>query len=230
MSETVSFTAKGFAAGALRMMPLIPGVVILALLFGYLAKQTGLSVLESGLMSAIVFAGASQFLALQLWTDPLSIGALVVAVTIVNVRHVLMGATMVPWLSKVPTHKAYAALYFMTDEAWGISVVEMNRGGRDAAFLWGAGFCLYAFWVTSTFFGAAFGDLIPDPERYGINFLFAAFFLALLFSFWKGKGDLVPWIVAAAVALVMERFTDGTWYILVGALVGSLAGAFNRVR
>ncbi len=224
------FTIRGFGAGAFRMLPLIPGVVVLALLYGFLAEQKGLSIAEAGLTSALIFAGASQFLALQIWTDPLSIGALVVAVTTVNIRHVLMGATMNPWLGELRPAVAYGSLYFMTDEAWGLSVAEMNRGGRDAAFLPGAGFCLYVFWVSGTVLGSAFGDSVPDPERYGITFVFTAFFLALLSSFWRGRADLIPWGVAAVTALILERVLPGTWYILLGALAGSLAGAWHRVR
>ena len=224
------FTARGFGAGAFRMLPLIPGVVILALLYGFMAGETGLTAIEAGLSSMLIFAGASQFLALQMWTDPLAVGALVAAVTTVNVRHILMGATMKPWLGQLRPAVAYGSLFFMTDEAWGLSVAEMSRGGRDAAFLPGAGFCLYVFWVGGTVLGSAFGDLVPDPERYGITFVFTAFFLALLSGFWRGRGDLIPWGVAAIVALVLERSMPGAWYILLGALAGSLAGAWRRVR
>lgn len=224
------FTRRGFAAGAVRMLPLIPGIVVLALLYGFMASQKGLSPAEAGLTSALVFAGASQFLALQLWTDPLSVGALVAAVTTVNIRHVLMGATMKPWLGPLSPGKTYGSLFFMTDEAWGLSIAEMSRGGRDAAFLSGAGFCLYVFWVAGSVLGGAFGHLVPDPDRYGITFVFAAFFLALLSGFWRGRADLLPWGIAAATAFVLERVLPGTWYILLGALAGSLAGAIQRVR
>jgi 4-azaleucine resistance transporter AzlC len=227
---STQFTRRGFAAGATRMLPLLPGVVALALLYGYLAVERGLSVAEAGLTSALVFAGASQFLALQLWTDPLPVGALFATVITVNVRHVLMGATMRPWLGGLPAGKAYASLYFMTDEAWGLSVAEMSRGGRDAAFLPGAGFCLYVFWVGGSIVGGAFGGAVPDPERYGITFVFTAFFLALLSGFWRSRADLVPWGIAVATALVLEKVLPGTWYILLGALAGSLTGAVLRVR
>ncbi len=224
------FTRHGFAAGAARMLPLLPGVVALAMLYGYLAAERGLSVAETGLTSALVFAGASQFLALQLWSDPLPVGALVATVTTVNVRHVLMGATMKPWLGRLPVGRAYGSLFFMTDEAWGLSMAEMNRGGRDAAFLPGAGFCLYVFWVGGSLLGGAFGGLVPDPERYGITFVFTAFFLALLSGFWRGRADLLPWGIAGATALALEKALPGTWYILLGALAGSLVGAVIHVR
>ena len=42
---------------------------------------------------------------------------------------------------------------------------------------------------------------------------------------WRGRGDLVPWIVGALAAILTSRLIEGNWYIIVGGLVGSFAGA-----
>ena len=150
------------------------------LVYGFLAGERGLSALEIGLTSMLVFAGASQFLALELWGDPLPIVGLVLGVLVINLRHLLMGPALLPWLAHLPPTKAYASLYFMTDEAWGVSVAEERRGGRDAAYLLGAGFGLYIFWVVSTILGRVAGDLTFLVENWGLDYLTTAFFVALL--------------------------------------------------
>jgi 4-azaleucine resistance transporter AzlC len=234
MSESnkppVAFTRAGMAAGALRTLPVATGGLAFGVFYGFLAGQNGLTLLESILMSGWVFAGASQFLSVELWGDPLPVGALIATVLVINARHILMGATLGPWLKHIPPWKAYGSLYFMTDESWGLSVADIRNGGRDAAFLLGSGLTLFLFWNTGTILGRVFGEMLPDLNRYGIDFLGTAFFVALLAGFWRGRGDLIPWIVAAAVALVMERYVPGTWYILGGALAGSLVGAWRHVR
>ena len=77
----------------------------------------------------------------------------------------------------------------------------------------------------STLIGRVLGAFIDDPTKYGLDFAFTATFLALLLGMWKGRGDLVPWIVAALAAIATSRLIEGNWYIIVGGLVGSLAGA-----
>lgn len=223
----VVFTAAGAARGARAMLPIVPGAVVFGLVYGFVAGERGLSALEIGLTSLVVFAGASQFLALELWGDPLPVAGLVLGVLVVNLRHLLMGPALLPWLARVRSPVAYASLFFLTDEVWGASVAELRRGGRDAAFLLGAGLTLYGFWVGSTVLGRAAGDLSSLVERWGLGFLTTAFFAALLAGFWRGRGDALPWLVAAGVALAVKLALPGTWYIVAGAVAGSLAGAWR---
>jgi predicted branched-subunit amino acid permease len=73
--------------------------------------------------------------------------------------------------------------------------------------------------------GRLLGAAVSDPAAYGLDFAFTAVFLALLFSMWRGRGDLVPWIVGALVAIVVARLVPGQWYVIAGGIAGSLAGA-----
>jgi 4-azaleucine resistance transporter AzlC len=226
----VAFTRAGAVRGARAMLPIVPGAIAFGLIYGFVAGEKGLSVLEIALTSLLVFAGASQFLALELWHDPLPVAGLVVGVLIINLRHLLMGPALLPWLAGVRPARAYASLYFMTDESWGASVAELRRGGRDAAFLLGAGLTLYGFWVASTVLGRAAGDLSGIVESWGLDYLTTAFFVALLAGFWRGRGDALPWLVAGGIAVTAKAFLPGTWYIVLGAVAGSLLGAWRDAR
>ena len=229
-ASPVTFTLAGALRGARAILPIAPGAVAFGLVYGFLAGERGLSALEIGLTSMLVFAGASQFLALELWGDPLPIVGLVLGVLVINLRHLLMGPALLPWLAHLPPAKAYASLYFMTDEAWGVSVAEERRGGRDAAYLLGAGFGLYIFWVVSTILGRVAGDLTFLVENWGLDYLTTAFFVALLAGFWRGRGDALPWLVAGGVAVAAKWSLPGTWYIVLGAVSGSLVGAWRDSR
>lgn len=226
----VTFTTAGAVLGARAMLPVVPGAIAFGLVYGFLAGEKGLTLLEIGLTSLVVFAGASQFLALELWTEPLPVAALVASVLVINLRHVLMGPALLPWLLPLPAWRAYGSLFFLADEVWGASVAEMRRGGRDAAFLLGAGLTLYISWTTSSVLGRAAGDLSPLVERWGLEFLTTAFFAALLAGFWRGRGDALPWLVAGGAAILGQAVLPGTWYIVLGALAGSLVGALRDRR
>lgn len=221
----IRFTLDGAKRGAQAMLPILPGAVAFGVLWGFLAGEKGLDTIETVAMSALVFAGAAQFLALELWAEPLPVLAIVTAVLIVNLRHVLMGPVLEPWLRALPPGRAALSLAVMTDESWSAAVADLRRGGQDAAFLPGAGLLLWAVWVTATLAGRALGDVGPLIRAWGLDYLTTAFFVALLAGLWRGRGDLLPWLVAAAVAIAAGRVLEGGWHILAGALAGSLAGA-----
>lgn len=230
MEEKVTFTWRGALDGARMIVPLALGAFTYGVVVGVLARQSGLSILEAGLMSGLVFAGASQFVALGLWTMPLPVVAIILTTLIVNLRHVLMGAALRPWFGRISPLRAYGSIFFMTDENWAMMTRQFADGYRDAAFLLGAGLVLFVAWVSSTVLGEMAGAVIPDPTAIGLDFVFTAVFLSLLVGLWRGRSDLLPWLSAAAVALAAAHWLPGKWYILLGGLVGALVGAWRHER
>jgi branched chain amino acid efflux pump len=226
--ERVTFTFKGALAGARACIPVEISGLAIGLVFGTLAGQSGLGAGEAALMSALVFSGAAQFLVLGLWASPLPVVAIVLTTLVVGLRHLLMGAALGPVFSKLPRLKAYASVYFMADENWALTMGEFDKGRRDAAFLVGGGLLMAFVWTTSTFVGVTFGSVIEDPARWGLDFAFTAVFLALIAGMWKGKSNILPWTVAAAVSVAAHHWLPGQWYILLGGVAGSFAGVVRR--
>ena len=223
-----SFSLDGARRGIRRTLPIGVTVVVYGTVFGALAAQAGLSPLESVLMSGLVFAGGAQFIVLELWDTPLPIVALVLTTLVVNLRLLLMGATLSGWLKGLgPARKAFLAT-FISDESWALTTRAREDGERDRAFLVGSGLILFVAWVGATALGASTGTLIDDPAALGLDFTFTAVFLTLLVGFWRGAAVLAPWVLSAAVALAVERLVDGPWYILAGGLAGSVFGASRR--
>ena len=226
--EPVGFDVTGAAAGARRALPIALSVCAYGLVFGVLAQQAQLSLLEVLLMSGFVFAGSAQLIVLSLWSMPLPIATILLTTLIVNLRNLLLGAAISPWFLRISPLKAYLTLFFMTDENWALTMGEFAKGRRNAAFLLGSGLVLYVAWVGSTVVGRTLGDVAHDPARFGLDFAFTAVFLALLVGLWKGKSDLLAWVVAAAVAVAAAHFLPGKWYILLGGVSGSIAGVVRH--
>ena len=204
------------------------GVGAYGMVYGMLATQKGLSLLDCMLMSGVVFAGASQFVVLDLWSHTLPVWTMILTVFVVNLRHVLMGASLRGWLAGVSPAKAYGSLFFMVDESWALSVGDFSRGGRNAAFLLGSGSLLYFAWNLSTVLGATAVSALHDPARWGLDFAFVAAFLVLLVGMFRGREDILPLTVAAAIALLGEHFLPGKWYILLGGLAGGTVEALRH--
>ena len=79
-----------------------------------------------------------------------------------------------------------------------------------------------AVWTAATAAGHAFGGFIGDPKRLGLDFVITAFFASLAVDFWRGRGDILPMAASVAVAVAVEQWTPGPWYILAGATTGCI--------
>jgi branched chain amino acid efflux pump len=227
-TERGGFSLGGAQRGARRTLPIGVSVLVYGTVFGGLAAQAGLSPLESVLMSALVFAGGAQFIALELWQAPVPIVALVLTTLVVNLRFLLMGATLSRWLGGLRPARLALVAQFIGDETWAVTTQAREEGESDRAFVLGSGAILFVSWVGATAVGASAGSLIDDPAALGLDFVFTAVFLTLLVGFWRGPAQLAPWLLSAAVALAVEQLVGGPWYILAGGLAGSVYGASRR--
>ena len=224
-ASQLTFGLRGALTGARRTVPLAVSAFVVGTVFGVVAKQAGLTLLESTLMSALVSAGAAQFVALGLWLSPLPIATIVLTTLVVNLRHLLMGAALRPWFARLSPLKVYGSAFFLDDESWAMTIRELSDGGRDGAFLLGSGLAMFVAWTSATVVGHLIGATLPAGVRVGLDFAITAVFLALIVGMWKGRASLLPWTVAAVTAIAAAHWLPGKWYILAGALAGSLAGA-----
>jgi 4-azaleucine resistance transporter AzlC len=222
------FTLAGFRAGAAGVLVLIPSVALYGLAFGIMAATAGLSTVESVLFSGLVYAGGAQMASLQAWTEPVTFAAVALTTLAMNSRYLLLGAALRPHYAGLPAPLSYPSLFMMGDGNWALQMREYDEGRNDAAFMLGSGVVMWIAWVTATAAGHLFGGLLGNPERYGADFMLAAFFATMAVVFFREAGQTLSLLVAVGVAIVVERALAGPWYILLGALAGSLVGAFRR--
>jgi len=221
---------SAFTAGARASVGVAIGVTAFGLVFGILSRQAGLSLAESGLMSLFVFAGASQFVALDMWGPAMSISAVAFTALVVNLRHMLMGATASGWFHDCGRGRAMLTVFFMIDESWAMATAARLPMRHRAAFMLGSGLLLYLCWNLATLAGYLLVPEMDDPARWGLDFVFSAIFLALLAGMYRGKSDLPAWAVAALAAVVAAWLLPGKWYILVGGVAGGLLEAMRHGR
>ncbi len=232
-ADSPYWSGAGFAEGVRLAVPAMPVMAMFGAAFGTFAAQKGLSLFEATLMSALMFAGASQFVAAEIWSDPKTVAgiiALVVITSTVNMRFVLIGASLHPWLGGLPAWQTYPALSVLTEPGWLIAMRYRAGGGADSAILLGSGIALWLIWVAATVVGYVAGALMTDPGRYGIDLVMPIFFTVLLAPLWRGPRRAVPWVVAGATALLVAQLVPGSWYIIAGTVAGSIAGGFVDER
>lgn len=216
---------KDFREGVLDIAPVLIAAVPIGLLWGTLAAGKGLSALEAFLMSSLVFAGASQFVALEIWQLPVPVLLLTFTAFIVNIRHVLMSASLSRHIPSIPKRLHPLVAYFLVDESWALSEKRALSQHVSLAYFLGTGLPMWLCWQASTTMGAVLGKSVGDPAAFGIDFAFSAMFIGILMGFWKGKRTGVVLAMAAFAAALAKLYVPGAWYIVIGGVAGALTAA-----
>ena len=220
----ISFSTS-FRQGLKDIAPLMVAYVPIGLLWGTLAAGRGFSALEAMLTSVLVYAGASQFVAVDMWRQPLPIFLLIATTLVVNLRHVLMSASLSRHLGNINTRWRIALMYIMTDESWAITERRAQSNAIDLGYVLGTFLPLWPTWFLCSFIGAVVGNSLGDPAVYGLDFAFSAIFLTIIMGFWKGPRTAGVIVVSGAAAVIGKLLLPGAWYIMVGGVAGVLIAA-----
>jgi 4-azaleucine resistance transporter AzlC len=207
---------EGFREG----LPFGVAALLVGISFGVLAEPV-LGATAAIVMSAIVFAGSSQFAALAVLASGGGAVAAIVAGALLNMRFLAMGIALAPSLRGGPLRRA-AEGQAVVDASWALA----NRGeGRfDRDLLVGATLAQYPCWVIGTVIGALGGDLLDDPRTLGLDAIFPAFFLALMWDDLKDRRALAVAAASAALALALVPFTPAGVPVI-AACVPAIIGA-----
>lgn len=219
-----TLTLRGIVQGIRDILPIALFVVPFGIAFGIAAGEAGLAPQEATAMSALIFAGAAQFAALEFWTSPIAWLPLLLVVFAVNARHVLLGAALYPWMRSLPAWRQQLAAAFISDANWAYAIEAHDKGARDLGILVGSGAIMWAAWICGTLAGVGFTGWLLDPKLFALDTLMATFFATLLVGLAKGEAVLWPWLAAAAVALAAAWLLPPGWHILAGGLAGGLVG------
>jgi 4-azaleucine resistance transporter AzlC len=218
---------REFLDGVADLAPVLVAVVPIGLLWGTLASAKGLSLLEAMLMSVLVFAGAAQFVAVEMWQEPAPVLLLVLAALIVNIRHVLMSASVSRHIGEIPRRLHPLVAYLLVDESWALTERRALKRPVTLAYYLGVTLPMAVSWYVSTGVGAVLGRSLGDPAAIGLDFAFSALFVSILMGFWKGRRTAGVLAASGGVAAATYLAIDGPWYIMAGGLAGALAAALS---
>lgn len=226
MSGTIIFTKEVFWRGVRRSAPLAAGLAPFGFVTGLITERHGLSLADCALMNGLVYAGSGELVALANWMHPAPILAAAFGAFVVNLRFALMGPVLAPWLTGLRPVWRYLSLTILVDHAWAISVTDMRKGGRDVALYVGLSVPLWFGWMVAAMAGFLSAKGLALPPDHPLFFGALAAFVALLVPLWRGRADLLPWLIAACVAVAVARLLPhSSWYIPAGAICGCLTGA-----
>ncbi len=209
--------------GAYDALPILVSGFFFGLVFGVLASKTGVTPLTATLMSALVFAGASQFVALEQWHQPeLPVASIVLTTLLINLRHLLMSASLLRSFNKHPRGRVMAAFALLIDETWALAEHRFRQAAPSMGYFVAAGMVIYLGWVGGTFVGTQVGSSIPEPALFGLDFTFVAMFLSLMVLLWQRQLDFVTWLAAGTLSFLIARMPGiGPAGVVIAAVTAS---------
>jgi len=215
-----------FFTGARDTFPLIVGAIPFGLIFGTLAAGSGLSFGGTMAMSAFVFAGSAQFIALGLLAAGSSWPIVVLTTFVVNVRHALYSATLAPYVSRLPQRWQIPLAFWLTDETFAVVVNRYLQAPASPHNRWyhlGSSVFMYANWQLCTFLGLTVGQLLPNAAAWGLDFAMPVTFIGMVIPYLKNRPMVATVVVAGVVAIVAHPMPHQMG-LMVAALAGIVAG------
>ena len=185
--------------------PVLVSVVLVAIPFGIVARQSGLTPAEIMAMSVFVFAGAAQFAMVRLFVAGTVWPIVVATVFLINLRHLLM-----------------AAAFVLTDEAFAMAIGWFRRGRRELRYYASFAVALYVLWVAATAIGVLVGPSIGEPRRFGIDFAITATFIAIVALGVRRRSDAVVALVAALAAAALTSLGASVVAVVTAGAVAPL--------
>lgn len=220
-------------AGARDTLPMLVGAAPFGMIFGALVASSPLAAWQGQLMSMSVYAGSSQFIAVGLVAG--HAGMLVIWLTtfIVNLRHMLYAAALLPRVAHLPARWRWTLGFLMTDETFAVMNGYYRRHPDAPLSHWyflGSGLAMYGNWQWWTLAGLLFGAAFPQLQSLGLDFAMVATFIAIVVP----QLNRVPYFGAAVAAGAFSCLLRDLPYklgLMAAVAIGVVVGmALLRVR
>ena len=230
MSSSLSRRAL-LLEGVRDTVPMLVGAAPFGVIFGTLSIAAGLSATASLGMSLLVFAGSSQFIGVSLIGAGTALPVLWLTTFVVNLRHALYSATLLPFARDWPLRWRWPLAFWLTDETF--AVVEhrfRTQGSEGGQWYWlGSSLAMYGNWVLWSAVGVSLGQSLPGLANLGLDFAMGATFAAIVATQLKRRPALGAALAASVVAM-LGRDLPYKLDLMLAAVVGVATGLLLESR
>jgi len=216
---------KDISDGVKNSIPVILGYLPIGISYGILALSTDLPPYLIVGMSVFVFAGSSQLIAINMLTAQATVIPVVMTTFLINLRHILMSASLSLHFKKTPSKLLPFIGFVITDESFalGSTLLEEDRENKGIFFL-SMGISAYLGWVFSSLIGVILGRYILNFEIPVIDFVLPAMFIILLIMQIKEKMDIIVAILAGVLSITLYFIVPGNWNIIIATISAAVLG------
>jgi 4-azaleucine resistance transporter AzlC len=226
-------SAKTWAAtindGTKAAWPICLGYIPVGIAFGVIAQKTGLTLLEIALMSCLVFAGSSQFIAVSMIGSGAGLIPIIITTFTVNLRHLLMSSALAVHLRLTDRRMIALFSYGVTDESFALNLGRFRMGEWTWREALAVNHVANAVWIISTVAGGYAGSLIP-PGAFGIDYALAAMLLSLLIFQLRSLLYVAVAAFSGVLAVVLALTLPGNLYMVIAPIAAASAGLLAAMR
>ena len=215
MSKKTENLLKGFYDVSPLLLPVVPFGII----FGAIGIELGFGPYITYATSIIIFSGASQIVFFQLLSNGASSLIAITSSSVVSTRHLLYGAVVAQYLSKLSLMWKIFLSYLLTDQAFAVSQEFFKKNSNDEYkhyHLLGAGLTLWIVWQLTTVIGILLGSIVP--EELGLSFTIPLTFLALLINYFRKIDHLIV-IFLSGLSSILFYEAPLKSYIILSCLI-----------
>lgn len=215
---------KPIIAGVRRAMPVVLGYIPIGFAYGVLAGKSGLSAFNALLMSIIVFAGSAQFIAVGLIASGAGVIPIIITTFIVNLRHLLMAASLAPYMSKWKKSMQAFFAYELTDETFALhssAATSLNDKKIEALAV---NVTSQLSWIVGTLLGLLAAGIMGDIKPFGLDYALAAMFIGLLVGQCLDYPRIFTAVLAGVIATIMYLLGFQQSYVIVSSVIAATIG------
>ncbi|MEN3296905.1 MAG: hypothetical protein V7642_6158 [Burkholderiales bacterium] len=213
-------------AGARDTLPMLVGAAPFGMIFGTLASAGPLAAWQGQLMSLSIYAGSSQFIGIGLITAHAGLLVIWFTTFIVNLRHMLYAATLLPHVAHLPSRWRWALGFILTDETFAVMNGYYRRHPEAPLGHWyflGSGLAMYGNWQLWTLIGLLFGATFPQLQSLGLDFAMVVTFIAIVVPQLARMPHFAAAVAAGAFAYLLKDLPYKLGLlsaVLIGVVVG----------
>lgn len=214
-------------SGIRDAFPIILGYLPIGIAYGMLAVNKGLTPLETILMSLFVFAGSSQLVAIEMIAAGTAVVAIVVMTFLVNLRHLLLSASLSLHLRDLPLYYYPFLGFLVTDESFAVAMSKIEEKKTKHSYFFGLGFTAYLGWVFSSAAGAFLTEFINFSSGGALDFVLPAMFVVLLMIQINSRVEVIVAIFSAFLSIFFALTINGSWNIILATVLAASLGVYN---
>jgi len=216
---------SAFASGANAAVPVLLGLIPLAVVCGATATGIGLSALEALALSVFFLSGAAQLAATQLIAAGASVAIIVLTVLIISLRLTMYSASLVPHFQRLSAGWKGLISYLLTDPAYAVTITRFDDGEtKEPDKRWNfldAALAIWMTWLLGTMMGVFLGAWVP--ESLSLDFVLPLTFIALALPAIKDRATTAAALLASLAAAFAAALPLNLG-LITAAVVGVLGG------
>jgi 4-azaleucine resistance transporter AzlC len=211
--------------GAIKALPIVLGYMPLGFAYGALASLAGISLPYIVMMSLVVFAGSAQFISVSMLAAGAGGASIIATVFLVNLRHLLMSASLSTYLQRFPRKSLPLLAFWLTDESYAVACCEFQESEKNHYYMLGLFATAYVGWVIGGALGGIFGGFFTSAKAaLTMEYALYAMFIFLLVIQVTERKLLLAACASGALSLLFYLTIPGSWYIMLATICTATIG------